>query len=204
MSVYGEVMYDRSLRGAFWFIKRSIQNLDAYKPDEDAVQIMTVHASKGLEFPVVILASLRENGFPSAFKESDTESVTYTPDEFLGYDKYEGDAESSHVQEEERVIYVAKTRAEDELILSSIVKDSKEKVETAIEDTSDENIKAIEKGPERINDVIDKNLDYAKLINPEDISINILDAKHSDDDDEIINLSFTALENYNECPFTVK
>ena len=204
MSVYGEVMYDRSLRGAFWFIKRSIQNLDAYKPDEDAVQIMTVHASKGLEFPVVILASLRENGFPSAFKESDTESVTYTPDEFLGYDKYEGDAESSHIQEEERVIYVAKTRAEDELILSSIVKDSKEKVETAIEDTSDENIKAIEKGPERINDVIDKNMDYAKLINPEDISINILDAKHSDDDSEIINLSFTALENYNECPFKYK
>ena len=204
MSVYGEVMYDRSLRGAFWFIKRSIQNLDAYKPDEDAVQIMTVHASKGLEFPVVILASLRENGFPSAFKESDTESVTYTPDEFLGYDKYDGDAESSHIQEEERVIYVAKTRAEDELILSSIVKDSKEKVETAIEDTSDENIKAIEKGPERINDVIDENLDYAKLINPENISINILDAKHSDDDGEIINLSFTALENYNECPFKYK
>jgi len=68
MSVYGEVMYERSLRGAFWFIKNSIKKLDAFKPDEDAVQIMTVHASKGLEFPVVILASLRDNGFPLKFK----------------------------------------------------------------------------------------------------------------------------------------
>ena len=204
MSVYGEVMYDRSLRGAFWFIKRSIQNLDAYKPDEDAVQIMTVHASKGLEFPVVILASLRDNGFPSSFKESDTESVTYTPEEFLAYDKYDGDAKSSHIQEEERVIYVAKTRAEDELILSSIVKDSAESVEKAIDDCCDENIRAISKGPERINNVIDENLNYAKLINPDDISINILSPKEHGEDVEIVNLSFTALENYNECPFKYK
>ena len=204
ISVYGEVMYDRSLRGAFWHIKRTIQKLDAYKPDEDAIQIMTVHKSKGLEFPVVILASLRDKGFPVAFRENDKESVTYTPEEFLGYDKYDGDAEKSHIQEEERVIYVAKTRAEDELILSSIVKESSEDVQNAFRDTTQENIKAINKAPKRINDVIDDNLSYAKLINPNDININILDPKHSDEDEEIVNLSFTALENYNECPFKYK
>ncbi len=204
ISVYGEVMYERSLRGGFWFIKNSIKGLDAYKPDEDAVQIMTVHASKGLEFPVVILASIRQNGFPSGFKQIDTESVDYTPEEFLGYDKYDGDAESSHIQEEERILYVAKTRAEDELILSSIVKDSEPDVENAINDCCEENIRKINKAPDRINDVIDDNLEYAKLINPENIDINILDPKHSDEDEEIINLSFTALENYNECPFKYK
>lgn len=204
MSVYGEVMYERSLRGAFWFIKNSIKNLDAYKPDEDAVQIMTVHASKGLEFPVVILASLRDDGFPSKFKGIDEDSVTYTPDEFYGYDKYDGDAETSHVQEEERIIYVAKTRAEDELILSSIVKDTSESVENAFKEYSKENVKAIEKGPKRINDVIDNNFDNFKIINPSNIDINLLDPKHSDEDEEIINLSFTALENYNECPFKYK
>ena len=204
MSVYGEVMYDRSLRGAFWFIKRSIQSLDAYKADEDAVQIMTVHASKGLEFPVVILASLRDNGFPLEFRKFDMESVTYTPDEFLAYGRYDGDAETSHVQEEERVIYVAKTRAEDELILSSIVKDSLEDVENALADYSDENIRSISKAPKRINDVIDDNLSYSRLINPNDPDINLLDPKHSDDAEEIVNLSFTALENYNECPFKYK
>ena len=204
MSVYGEVMYDRSLRGAFWFIKSSIKSLDAYKPEEDAVQIMTVHKSKGLEFPVVILASLRDNGFPIEYRELDEESVTYTPDEFLRFDRYDGDAEESHVQEEERVIYVAKTRAEDELILSSIVKDSSESVGIALDDCTDENIMAINKAPKRINDVIDDNLEYSNLINPNDININILDPHHGDDEEEFVNLSFTALENYNECPFKYK
>ena len=194
ISVYGDVMYDRSLRGAFWFIKNSIQNLDAYKPDEDAIQIMTVHKSKGLEFPIVILASLQDKKFPTEFRPQDTESVIYTPDEFLRFPRYEDDdAEKSHIQEEERVIYVAKTRAEDELILSSIVEKSKDG-----NDVSDK------KALGRIGEVIDENLDYCKEINPQDIDINILDPKHSGEDDEIVNLSFTALETYNECPFMYK
>lgn len=204
MSVYGEVMYDRSLRGAFWFIKNSIKKLDAYKPEEDAVQIMTVHKSKGLEFPVVILASLRDKGFPLEFRGLDEESVTYTPDEFLRFERYDGDGETSHTQEEERVIYVAKTRAEDELILSSIIKDSCESVETALNDYTDENIMAISKAPKRVNDVIDENLKYCRLIDPSDIDINILDPHHGNDEEEFVNLSFTALENYNECPFKYK
>jgi DNA helicase-2/ATP-dependent DNA helicase PcrA len=91
---------------------------------------MTVHKSKGKEFPVVILASLREpqnkrdKGFPSVFKESDEKAVEYTPEEFLQYPRYEGDAVTSHVQETERVVYVGKTRAEDELIISTIMKES--------------------------------------------------------------------------------
>ena len=204
MSIYGEVMYDRSLRGAFWFIKKSVESLDAYKPEEDAVQIMTVHKSKGLEFPVVILASLRDNGFPLDFKETDEQSVEFTPDEFLLYPRYEDDAEKSHIQEEERVIYVAKTRAEDELILSSIVKDSTENVENALNENTPENIMAINKAPKRVNDVIDENVDYSKIINPKDIDINILNPKHDDEEDKFVNLSFTALENYKECPFKYK
>ena len=203
ISVYGEVMYDRSLRGAFWFIKNSIAQIDAYKADEDAVQIMTVHKSKGLEFPVVILASLRDNGFPINFKAQDTESVTYTPDKFLKYPRYvDGDAEKSHIQEEERIIYVAKTRAEDELILSSIVKGTSQDVEKALREYSDDNIKAINKAPKRVNDVIDDNLQYSKLIDPTDVDITILNPKHEHEgEDELVSLSFTALENYKECPF---
>ena len=204
MSIYGEVMYDRSLRGAFWFIKNSIRKLDAYKPEEDAVQIMTVHKSKGLEFPVVILASLRDNGFPLEYRELDEESVKYTPDEFLAYERYDGDAKTSHIQEEERVIYVAKTRAEDELILSSIVDESREAVEIALNENTCENIKAIKKAPQRISDVIDENLHYSKLIDPSHIDINILDPKSGSSAEEIVNLSFTALENFNECPFKYK
>ena len=203
ISTYGEVMYDRSLRGGFWFIKNSINNLDAYKPDEEAVQLMTVHKSKGLEFPVVILASLRDNGFPVDFKGIDENSVDYIPEEFLTYDKYDGDAEESHNQEEERVIYVAKTRAEDELILSSIAKDSAEGVAKALDEMSEENIKAINNAPKRIKDVIDDNLGYSRLINPADIDINILPIEDKQEK-EVVNLSFTALENYKECPLKYK
>ena len=210
MSVYGEVMYDRGLRGAFWFIKRSIGNIDAYKGDEDAVQIMTVHGSKGKEFPVVILASLRDpvgwrdKGFPWVFKEADKESVTYTPEEFLEYPRYEGTAEESYIQEEERVIYVGKTRAEDELIISSIVKESSAAVEKALNDYTPENIKALKKGPDCINDVIDDNLNYCKLIDPNNVEINLLKPEHKPPKEELVQLSFTALENYNECPFKYK
>ena len=215
MSVYGEVMSERSLRGAFWFIKRSLGNLDAYKPDEDAVQIMTVHKSKGKEFPVVILASLRDpvhsrdKGFPSVFRQEDETVVDYTPDEFLEYPRYEGDAVESHIQEEERVIYVGKTRAEDELIISSIVKESAAALANAVNNPTTENILALNKGPERINDVIEDNLDFSenyhtKLIDPENIDINLLEPEHKPPKEELVQLSFTALENYNECPFKYK
>lgn len=104
ISIYSEMMYDRGLRGALWFIKDSISGLDAYKSDEDAVQIMTVHKSKGLEFPVVILASLRDKGFPTKFKENDMDSVVYIPDEFLGYDRYDGDAKL-HISKKKKKEY---------------------------------------------------------------------------------------------------
>ena len=183
LKTYEEVMHDRGLRGAFWFILSSIEDIDAYQKDEDALEIMTVHKSKGLEFPAVILASLRENGFPLPYRKVNKTSVDYIPDEFLGYDKY--DSETSHTKEEERVIYVAKTRAEDELILSSIVENE-------------------EKAPGRIDELIDKHSDYCRRINPLGVDINVLNPHHSISNSENIALSFTALENYNECPFKYK
>ena len=207
ISDYSEVMYDRGLRGAFWFIHRAISNIDAYKPEEDAVQIMTVHKSKGLEFPVVIMAALRDNGFPVGFRDpEESKTVDYTPDEYLTYSRYEDDdIENAHNEEEERIIYVAKTRAEDELIFSSIVKDNEEEVQEVINNLTEDTLKGLNKGPERINEVINDNLDYCRLIDPDNIHFEkILKPKDKKEKDEIINLSFTALQNYNECPFKYK
>lgn len=209
---YEEVMYDRGLRGAFWFLKRTIKKYDSYKENEDAIQIMTVHKSKGLEFPVVILASVRDKGFPLEFRNPDPEDgkyrgkpVYYVPDKYLQYNRYEDeDIEKSHYLEEDRVLYVAKTRAEDELIYSIISENSAEDVERAINDKTPDSIKAISKGPERINDVIDDNLNYCELVNPDNIEINILEPKQKTPKEEIVNLSFTALQNYNECPLKYK
>jgi len=64
----------------------------------DRVTLMTVHAAKGLEFPVVMVTGLEEQVFP-----------------FKGVDPWEDPEE---LEEERRLAYVAFTRAEQRLVLS--------------------------------------------------------------------------------------
>jgi DNA helicase-2/ATP-dependent DNA helicase PcrA len=64
----------------------------------DRVTLMTVHAAKGLEFPIVMVTGLEEQVFP-----------------FKGIDPWEDPEE---LEEERRLAYVAFTRAEERLILS--------------------------------------------------------------------------------------
>jgi ATP-dependent DNA helicase UvrD/PcrA len=80
-------------------------------PDVDAVQVMTVHKAKGLEFPVVFLPGLVADRFPARSRREPLPMPVELVDEVLP----EGDG---HVQEERRLFYVAMTRARDELILS--------------------------------------------------------------------------------------
>ena len=211
---YEDVMYDRDIRGAYWFIYRNIESYASYVEDSKGVQIMTVHKSKGLEFPVVILASLNEDKYPMKYKDPNPESgymmgkpVYYTPTEYLEYKNFEDEAEElkMHNWEEERVIYVAMTRAEDTLILSSIVKGCEAEIETAYRCMDDiDYLKSINKGPDSVQNAIDENLDYCKLINPNDIDIDVIDKPPKEEDAELITLSFSALEDYGECPFKYK
>lgn len=67
----------------------------------DAVRLMTIHGSKGLEFPVVFLYNLQEGLIPLERKGLETDLF-----------------------EERRLFYVALTRAKEELILTSSGKDS--------------------------------------------------------------------------------
>lgn len=64
----------------------------------DRVTLMTVHAAKGLEFPIVMVTGLEEQVFP-----------------FKGIDPWEDPEE---LEEERRLAYVAFTRAEQRLVLS--------------------------------------------------------------------------------------
>ncbi|MCD8528549.1 MAG: ATP-binding domain-containing protein [Chitinophagales bacterium] len=66
------------------------------KGDEETVKLMTIHAAKGLEFPVVFVVGLEENLFPSAMS-------LYTRED---------------LEEERRLFYVAITRAEKHLYIS--------------------------------------------------------------------------------------
>ena len=64
--------------------------------EEDQVSLMTIHLSKGLEFPVVYLVGLEENLFPSFMSSSSREEL----------------------EEERRLFYVALTRAEKQAVLT--------------------------------------------------------------------------------------
>jgi DNA helicase-2/ATP-dependent DNA helicase PcrA len=80
-------------------------------PDIDAVRILTVHAAKGLEWPVVFLPSLISDRFPARPRHEGLE----LPEELIGETLPTGNA---HLEEERRLAYVAMTRAKDQLILS--------------------------------------------------------------------------------------
>ena len=85
---------------------------------DDAVQLMTVHAAKGLEFPHVFILRLSKSDFPSSARRPKFEF----PPELMKEEQPEGDF---HIQEERRLFYVALTRAQRRLTLSTIVNRAK-------------------------------------------------------------------------------
>jgi DNA helicase II / ATP-dependent DNA helicase PcrA len=81
---------------------------------DDAVQLMTVHAAKGLEFPHVFILRLSRHDFPSGARRPQFEF----PSSLMKEELPKGDFQK---QEERRLFYVALTRAQKRLTLSTIV-----------------------------------------------------------------------------------
>ena len=77
-----------------------------------AVHVLTVHKSKGLEWPIVFMVDCAQNRFPST-RRSDPVEI---PAELIKDTLPTGDF---HEQEERRLFYVGLTRAQDEVILSA-------------------------------------------------------------------------------------
>jgi DNA helicase II / ATP-dependent DNA helicase PcrA len=92
----------------------------------DAVQLMTVHGAKGLEFPHVFLQRVNFNAFPARNRAP----LFEFPDRLMKEELPEGDF---HIQEERRLFYVALTRAQDRLTITSLT-EKKGKVPVFIED----------------------------------------------------------------------
>ncbi|MFA6981518.1 MAG: UvrD-helicase domain-containing protein [Patescibacteria group bacterium] len=80
--------------------------------DVDTINLLTVHASKGLEFPVVFMVNLVSDRFPTRNRSD----VIEIPDDLIKEVLPEGDA---HIQEERRLFYVGMTRAQKYLFLLS-------------------------------------------------------------------------------------
>lgn len=142
ISNYESFLSETNIKGALFFLSSAIENYESYKKDSKGVQLMTIHAAKGLEFPVTIITSLQKDKFPMISKDPKREKdfifpndTFYTPNEYLRYKtilKEDENGDLKHmpisieeenqldVEEEDRVLYVAMTRAADLLILSTI------------------------------------------------------------------------------------
>lgn len=79
-----------------------ISDADTIKEDENRVTVMTMHASKGLEYPVIFLVGFEETILPSIFACM-AESIS---------------GDQNGIEEERRLCYVAITRAKKQLYLS--------------------------------------------------------------------------------------
>lgn len=86
---------DKSL-GAYLQQITLLTDSDQKDPDADTVKLMTIHAAKGLEFPVVFVGGLEEGLFPNAMSINTREEL----------------------EEERRLFYVAITRAKGRLYLT--------------------------------------------------------------------------------------
>lgn len=88
--------------------------LDSFvRPPEDAVQVMTVHQAKGLEFPVVIIGAAMEGRFPTYARRNKYE----IPYRLMKSGKPE--VADHHLVDERKLFYVAVTRARDLLIIGT-------------------------------------------------------------------------------------
>ena len=92
----------------------------------DAVQLMTVHGAKGLEFPHVFLLRVNSNAFPPRNRSP----LFEFPDRLMKEELPQGDF---HIQEERRLFYVALTRAMERLTITTLT-EKKGKVPVFVED----------------------------------------------------------------------
>jgi len=80
---------------------------------EDTVNVLTMHKSKGKEFPIVFVTDLAEGRFPGGWKEL---QFTMPTELMKGVDRTT-DSSELHIEEERRLFYVAMTRAMNKLFL---------------------------------------------------------------------------------------
>ena len=107
----------------------------------DTVKIMSIHASKGLQFPVCIIS-----GIESSFNDSEVmDSTLYSPDFGIGFKYYDEELKTKvttigreiildkirreRLEEELRLFYVAMTRAQDKLIFTGAVSNLDKKID---------------------------------------------------------------------------
>ena len=179
ISDYCSMMDETDIRGFYYFLLGVIRSQRSSHYEKNGVQLVTIHQIKGLEFPVSIVLGLEKDKFPSLSKDPERKRRTfnfkdyfYTPNECLSYKQLTVEEENEkEYEEDERVVYVAMTRAKDLLVLSSVG--------------------ALPASIENIMPYL-KKFDMGDLDNLTITPINKVDEK--------INLSYSSYKDYDLCP----
>jgi len=156
----------------------------------DAVNLLTIHSAKGLEFPVVFLVNLTSSRFPS-YQRKETIPI---PDSLIKEILPSG---NYHLQEERRLFYVGITRAKDLLYLTAarFYAEGKreQKVSPFVKEMLDENI--LKKG---LNIIEEKKQQLSLL--------DFKERKKKETKEKYLfeNFSYSQLETYLRCPLQYK
>lgn len=202
-------------------------------PDVYGVQIMTVHRSKGLEFPAVFLPYLQSASFPLNYKPQTV--IDTIPEPWFQWSPESGyEPKLEHLNEERRIFYVAVTRAKQELIISAhdkrlsvFIKELKpywEEVFTIyqIESTEEKGMNDSTRDPKQIlMTELNREISLKKWENADAILrglkqleesgyiaddnpysyVNPLVTSDKPTNHEILVLSASAVDEYNQCPY---
>jgi DNA helicase-2/ATP-dependent DNA helicase PcrA len=160
--------------------------------DTDAVNVLTIHKAKGLEFRIVFMVSLVNGRFPWPHRRQPIE----LPDALIKEILPSGDF---HIQEERRLFYVGMTRAKEELYLSCASDYGGERlrrISQFVIEALGNAIKEKEKKKASSLEAIERfapKKESPKLIVSKEIPAG-----------ELINLSFYQIDDYLTCPLKYK
>lgn len=171
--------WEDALKGLCWYMNTYATGAYEEQPAEDlrgidAIQLMTVHQAKGLEWPIVFLPCLTSIRFPTS--RAGRPQRWFIPRDMKEFDvkRYEGG-----IEDERRLFYVAITRARDVLCLSYFKRISNYQ------------------SPSQFLAPFKK---YAKSISESD-NLSSIQIKTSLESDEIQTYSPTEIITYLRCPY---
>jgi len=158
--------------------------------DFNAVNILTVHGAKGLEYPVVFMVNLVAQRFPS---RNMNDAIPMPEDLVKEVLDKKMSAEESHMQEDRRLFYVGATRAKEKLYLTaaSFYGDAKTKKKPSI----------------FLYEILDRDVSEEFSGEKKDIGIDSFEAKAetsitgADVRIQVVkNFSYSQLDTYEVCP----
>ncbi|MDP3955080.1 MAG: ATP-dependent DNA helicase [bacterium] len=155
----------------------------------EAVNLLTVHSAKGLEFPVVFLVNLVSQRFPTNERREQIPIPEALIKEILPVGDY-------HLEEERRLFYVGMTRARDHLFLTAANYYGEAKRERKISQFVVETLgeQAIKSSNQPINQLTNQ-LSLLEWAKPKEFQFPVSSFQFP-----INDLSFSQIETFNRCP----